>query len=86
MNPNDEVRLICPHCTARYVIRPEPEEAVVQCPNPSCAKPIELSSQREEPDDFSRGMSRELWPYLAIGFLAVLFAALKGCSDWLWPN
>ena len=79
MIPDNIVRLICPHCHARFVISPEPEEMTVPCPNPSCAKPIELESQIEEVDDYSMRLSRKLWAWIAGAILSVLLGVLYGC-------
>jgi hypothetical protein len=75
MFSDDDVRLICPHCSARFVVRPEQGETVVRCPNASCATPIDLSSQEEEPDDWFH----KLWPWTAGILLAVILSILQGC-------
>jgi hypothetical protein len=79
MFSDGDVRLICPHCRARFVVRPEPGETVVLCPNPDCAKPIDVSSQEEEPEDYSSRLSRRLWPFVAVLLLAVPLCLFKGC-------
>ena len=76
MFSDDDVRLICPHCCARFVVQPEPGETVVRCPNPSCATPFDLSSQKEEPDDW---LSRKLWPYATGILLGLILGILQGC-------
>ena len=76
MFSDDDVRLICPHCSARFVVQPGPGETVVRCPNPSCATPFDLSSQKEEPDDW---LSRKLWPYAAGILLGGILGILQGC-------
>jgi hypothetical protein len=79
MFSDGEVRLICPHCRARFVVQPEPGETVVRCPNASCATSIDLSSQEEELDDYTNRLSRKLWPWLAGILLAVILGIFQGC-------
>ena len=79
MFSDSDLRLICPHCSARFVVRPEPEQTAVRCPNPSCSKSIELDAQREGPDDFSLWLCRKFWPLGAAVLGAVVLGAVRGC-------
>jgi len=79
---DDHLYLICPFCKTRFVLSPQEEEAIVPCPNPSCAKPIDLSLQlQEEDDDYSRRLSRKIWFWIAclLVVLALTFL-LRACD------
>ena len=80
MIPRACIGLICPSCKSRFLVRPDPDETAVPCPNPACDTLIDLASGIQAPDDSDVLQLTPIGWALVLGLLfSIVIGFFAGC-------